>query len=83
MLKEVCFTFLLVHSIVQISEIASTISTSKENIFVFFTIMVRGISQLFASVLFGITQLRISQIFHETIEKMSHIFLPNRIPLLW
>ncbi|CAF3002057.1 unnamed protein product [Rotaria sp. Silwood2] len=63
----------------EISEIASAISTSNQNVFIFFTIMFRGISQAFASVLFDITQQRVSQIFHETIEKMSHAFVPKHI----
>ncbi len=63
----------------QISEIASTISTSNQNVFIFFRIMFRGISQAFASVLFDITHQRVSQIFHETIEKMSHAFVPKHI----
>jgi hypothetical protein len=64
---------------VQVSEIESTINTSNQNVFIFFTIMFRGISQVFASVLFDITQQRISQIFHETIEKISHLFVPKYI----
>ena len=63
----------------QISEIASTISMSNQNVLIFFTIMLRRNSQVFASALFGITQPRISQIFREAIKKMSHLSVPKHI----
>ncbi|CAF0835139.1 unnamed protein product [Didymodactylos carnosus] len=62
-----------------ITQLASIIRSPCQNVFIYFTMMFRGICQRFASVLFGISQTRISQIFHEVIDQMVQHFVPLHI----